>query len=372
MKYYLIAGEASGDLHGSNLMKHIRNQDTQAQFRFWGGDLMQKEGGDMVKHYRETAFMGITDVLKNLNKIFEFIRQCKQDILNWKPDAVVLIDYPGFNLKIAKFAKQHKIPVHYYISPKVWAWNTKRAWKIKRDIDYLYTILPFETEFYKPYGVKPDYVGNPLMDAIESYSYQQDFKGKNQINKPIIALLPGSRMSELKYVLPTMLSVVDQFPDYQFILAGAAHIDDDIYRQAIGNANVKLVKGVTYDVLANAHAALVCSGTATLETALLNCPQVVCYRFSNLSYQIGKLVVKVKYISLVNLIMDKKLVTELVQVDYTTENTEKELRKILEGEARKDMLTGYAALKIKVGGSGASERAAKLIVERTIKLKVEN
>lgn len=365
MKYYLIAGEASGDLHGSNLMKHILNQDPQAQFRFWGGDLMQKEGGEMVKHYRETAFMGITDVLKNLGKIFAFIKECKKDILGWKPDALILIDYPGFNLKIAKFAKQQKIPVHYYISPKVWAWNTKRARKIKRDIDYLYTILPFETEFYKPYGVKPDYVGNPLMDAIQSYSYQQGFKEKHQIERPIIALLPGSRMSELKYVLPTMLTVVDKFPEYQFVLAGAAHISDEIYEQAMGTANVKLIKGVTYDVLANAHAALVCSGTATLETALLNCPQVVCYRFSNLSYQVGKLVVKVKYISLVNLIMDKMIVPELIQVDYTTQRTAAELGKILEGPARKDMLTGYAALKIKVGAAGASERAAKLIVERS-------
>lgn len=367
MKYYLIAGEASGDLHGSNLMKHIRNLDPQAEFRFWGGDLMRQEGGAMVKHYRETAFMGISDVLKNLGKIFAFMKECKQDILAWKPDALILIDYPGFNLKIARFARQHKIPVHYYISPKVWAWNTRRAWKIKRDIDYLYTILPFETEFYKPYGVKPDYIGNPLMDAIQSYSYQQRFKEKHQINRPIIALLPGSRMSELKYVLPTMLSVVDTFPDYQFVLAGAAHISDDIYSQAIGDANVMLIKGMTYDVLANAHAALVCSGTATLETALLNCPQVVCYRFSNLSYQIGKLVVKVKYISLVNLIMDKKLVTELLQVDYTAENTVRELQKILDGEDRRNMLTGYAALKIKVGGPGASERAARLIVERSRK-----
>lgn len=366
MKYYLIAGEASGDLHGSNLMKHISNSDPQAEFRFWGGDLMKAQGGEMVVHYRETDFMGLSDVVLNLGKIFRFLKTCKADILQYQPDALILIDYPGFNLKMAAFAKEHDIATHYYISPKVWAWNTKRAWKIKKHVDYLYTILPFETEFYKPFGVKPDYVGNPLCDAIESYSFDAKFKDNHQLHRPYIALLPGSRMSELKHVLPTMLAVRDRFGDYDFVLAGASHISDDVYQSYIGDNNVRLIKGKTYDVVKNAHAALVCSGTATLETALLNCPQVVCYKFSRLSYEIGKLVIKVKFISLVNLIMDKQLVSELIQVNYTPDTTERELRKILDGPDRADMLISYAALRIKVGEPGASLRAAQLIVKRTL------
>lgn len=365
MKYYLIAGEASGDLHGSNLIKQIKISDPSAEIRFWGGELMLSEGGTMFKNYRETAFMGISDVLLNLNKIRSFLKECKKDILEFKPDALVLIDYPGFNLRIAKFAKSEGIQVHYYISPKVWAWNTKRAYKIKRDIDYLYSILPFENDFYQEFGVKPDYVGNPLCDAIERYPFEENFKQNHSIDKPIIALLPGSRMSELKHVLPTMLSVVKDYPDYHFVLAGAGNIDDAVYKQQIGDLPVQLIKNKTYDVLANAHAALVCSGTATLETALLNCPQVVCYRFSNLSYQIGKLVIKVKFISLVNLIMNKKVVSELIQVDFTKENIITELNKIISGQARKEMLNSYAALKIKVGNPGASKRVAEMVVART-------
>lgn len=369
MKYYVIAGEASGDLHGANLMKYIKTIDLNAEFRYWGGDLMAAQDAEKnrVKHYRETAIMGITEIIKNLGKIFSFIKECKKDILSFKPDAVILIDYPGFNMRIAKFAKQKGFKTHYYISPKVWAWNTKRAYKIKKYVDYLYTILPFETNFFKPYQVKLDYVGNPICDAIAQYPFNENFKTENNISKPIIALLPGSRMGELKHVLPAMLSVVDKFPEYEFVLAGAQHISDDIYNQYIGNNTVKLIKGKTYDVVANSHAALVCSGTATLETALLNCPQVVCYKFSNLSYQIGKMVIKVKYISLVNLIMDKLLVKEIIQQELNTENISHELNKILSGENRKDMLTGYAALKIKVGSAGASQRAAKLIVDRTLK-----
>jgi lipid-A-disaccharide synthase len=366
MKYYIIAGEPSGDLHGANLIAHILTLDPAADIRFWGGDLMLAQGGTMVKHYRETAFMGISDIISNLSKISKFIKECKVDILDFKPDALILIDYPGFNLRISKFAKQHGISTHYYISPKVWAWNTKRALKIKRDVDFLYTILPFETEFYKPYDVHPDYVGNPLCDAIAAYPFNPDFRKEHQLEKPVIALLPGSRMSELKYVLPTMLTVVDRFPDYEFVLAGAAHISDDIYHAFINGKNVRLIKGKTYDVLANAHAALVCSGTATLETGLLNCPQVVCYRFSNLSYRIGKLVIKVKYISLVNLIMDKQVVPELIQVDFTTDSAARELNNILSGPGRSGMLHSYAALKIKVGQPGASQRAAELIVQRTL------
>lgn len=365
MRYYIIAGEASGDLHGANLMKHISKLDSTAEFRFWGGDLMQAVGGQMVRHYNETAFMGITDVLLNLRKISGFLKSCKKDILEFKPEALVLIDYPGFNMRIAEFGKLNGIPVHYYISPKVWAWNTKRAYKVKRNVDYMYSILPFESAFYKPYGVKVDYIGNPLCDAIESYNFDSNFKATNGLEKPYVALLPGSRMSELKYVLPTMLEVIPKFKDYKFVLAGANHISDDIYSSYINGKDVKLIKGKTYDVVANAQAALVCSGTATLETALLNCPQVVCYRFSGLSYRIGKLVVKVKFISLVNLIMDRKTVPELIQDEFTAEKCSQELDKILDGPDRESMLKSYAALRIKVGGPGASERAAELIVSRT-------
>lgn len=365
MKYYLVAGEASGDLHGSNLIRFIKEFDPGAEIRFWGGDLMLKEGGTMVKHYRETAFMGLSDVVLNLRKIKQFIQYCKDDIGSFKPDALVLIDYPGFNLRIASYAKSKGIPVHYYISPKIWAWNTKRAVRIKRDIDYLYSILPFETEFYKPFGVVPDYVGNPLCDAIDSYRFETEFKQKHGIVKPMIALLPGSRMSELKHILPGMLEIVSDFPEHEFVLAAASHISDDIYQSYIGKADVKLIKGQTYDVLKNAEAALVCSGTATLETALLNCPQVVCYKFSRLSYLVGRLLIKVKYISLVNLIMDKRIVTELIQDDFNHRNTSRELKQVLSGNARKEMLQAYAALKIKVGLPGASRRVAQLLVERT-------
>lgn len=366
MKYYLVAGEASGDLHGANLMKTIKVLDPNAEFRFWGGDLMAAEGGFLVNHYRERAFMGITEVLKNIRKILGFIKQCKKDIEAWQPDALILVDYPGFNMKITRFAKHKGFKVHYYISPKVWAWNTKRVHKIKRDVDYLYSILPFEPEFFNHYGVKIDYVGNPICDAIAQYSFDKDFKNTAGFEKPVIALLPGSRLSELRYVLPSMLSVVSHFPEYEFVLAGAGVIDDAIYKGYIGNMPVRLIKNKTYDVVKNAHAALVCSGTATLETALLECPQVVCYRFSNLSYRIGKLVVKIPFISLVNLIMKKKVVTELIQHELTTENIISELKKITGGEGRRNMQIAYSALKIKVGNPGASQRAAELIVSRTI------
>ncbi len=365
MKYYLIAGEASGDLHGANLMKHIKLLDPQAEFRFWGGDLMLAEGGILVNHYRERAFMGITEVLKNIGKILGFMKLCKQDLLEFQPDALILIDYPGFNLKIAKFATSHQIKVHYYISPKVWAWNTSRVHKIKRDVKYMYTILPFETNFYKRYGMSVDYVGNPICDAIHQYPFKPHFKTEHQFQKPVIALLPGSRLAEIKYVLPSMLSVVNQFPNYEFILAGTNAIDDATYASYLKDTPIRIIKNETYDVLANAHAALVCSGTATLETALIECPQVVCYRFSNLSYQIGKRVIKIPFISLVNLIMDKKIVSELIQDELSTDNIIKELEQIIEGEGRTKMLHSYKALKIKVGEFGASQRAAQLIVKRT-------
>jgi lipid-A-disaccharide synthase len=365
MKYYLIAGEASGDLHGSNLMKQIKASDSKAEFRFWGGDLMQEQDKNLLVHYRETAFMGLSDVLLNINTIRKFLKKCKEDILHFNPDALIFIDYPGFNLRIAKFAKQNKFKTHYYISPKVWAWNTGRALKIKRDIDFLYTILPFETAFYAKFNMKVDYVGNPLCDSISNYDFNTNFKADQQISRPYIALLPGSRMSELKHVLPTMLKTIKNFPEFDFILAGANHIPNNIYESYCAGYPVKIVKGLTYDVLKNANAALVCSGTATLETALLNCPQVVVFRFSKLSYFIGKLLIKVKYISLVNLILNKPVLEELIQDEFNESKIVSALSKILNGPKRLEMIQSYAALKIKVGNSGASERTAKLIVSRT-------
>ena len=366
MKYYLIAGEASGDLHGSNLMKQIKASDSKAEFRFWGGDLMQEQDKNLLVHYRETAFMGLSDVLLNLNTIRKFLKKCKADILHFNPDALIFIDYPGFNLRIAKFAKENKFKTHYYISPKVWAWNTGRALKIKRDIDFLYTILPFETEFYAKFNMKVDYVGNPLCDSISNYDFNNNFKADQQISRPYIALLPGSRMSELKHVLPTMLKTIKNFPEFDFILAGANHIPNNIYESYCAGYPVKIVKGLTYDVVKNANAALVCSGTATLETALLNCPQVVVFRFSKLSYFIGKLLIKVKYISLVNLILNKPVLEELIQDEFNESKIVSALSKILNGPKRLEMIQSYAALKIKVGNSGASERAASLIVSRTL------
>jgi len=365
MKYYLIAGEASGDLHGSNLMKQIKASDSKAEFRFWGGDLMQEQDENLLVHYRETAFMGLSDVLLNINTIRRFLKKCKEDILHFNPDALIFIDYPGFNLRIAKFAKENKFKTHYYISPKVWAWNTGRALKIKRDIDFLYTILPFETAFYAKFNMKVDYVGNPLCDSISNYDFNTNFKVDQQISRPYIALLPGSRMSELKHVLPTMLKTIKNFPEFDFILAGANHIPNNIYESYCAGYPVKIVKGLTYDVLKNANAALVCSGTATLETALLNCPQVVVFRFSKLSYFIGKLLIKVKYISLVNLILNKPVLEELIQDEFNESKIVSALSKILSGPKRLEMIQSYAALKIKVGNSGASERTAKLIVSRT-------
>ncbi len=367
MKYFLIAGESSGDLHGSNLMKELKLLDNNTIFHFYGGDLMLNQGGTLLSHFKERAYMGITDVMLNINKIFKALKLCKQQILDFKPDALILIDYPGFNLRIAQWAHQNNIKVHYYISPKVWAWNTKRALKIKKYVDYLYCILPFEINFFKQFNMDPDYVGNPLKDAISSYTFASDFKEKIGVQKPYIALLPGSRKSELKHILPHMLSVINFFPEYEFVLAAANHFQDEIYQSDIKDLNIKVVKNATYDIVKNAHAALVCSGTATLETALLECPQVVCYKFSKLSYAIGKLVIKIKYISLVNLILDRPLVKELIQNELNKDNIIKELNYILEGINREKILLGYMELLEKVGEKGASQKTSKLIVDRTMK-----
>jgi lipid-A-disaccharide synthase len=365
LKYYLIAGEASGDLHGSNLMKQLKLKDPNADFRFFGGDLMNAEGGKLVKHYREMAYMGFVEVAMNLSSILTNMDECKKDVLSYGPDVLILIDFPGFNLKIAEFAKQHHIQVCYYISPKIWAWNRKRVHKIKRLVDKMLCILPFEIDFYKQYDYhKAVYVGNPLMDAINAYPFSAGFKKNNQLpEKPIIALLPGSRKMELQKILPEMLKVKKHFPDHQFIIAGAPGFDESYYHQ-FNIDGFKLVFGQTYDLLKNAEAAIVTSGTATLETALLKVPQVVCYKANALSVMIARALVKINYISLVNLIMDKKVVTELIQEDCSEEKITKEISLILNDENyRSRIMNDYRMLADKVGAAGASEKAAEEIIK---------
>lgn len=365
LKYYIIAGEASGDLHGSNLMKAIKEEDPEAEFRFWGGDLMAEQGGKPVKHYRELAFMGFAEVLMNLRTILRNIKFCKKDIEAYRPDAVILIDYPGFNLRIAKFVKSLGIRVFYYISPQVWAWKTGRVKTIKKFVDKMLVILPFEKEFYKKYEYEVDFVGHPLLDAMKDLPELdlEKFKKENRLDdRKLIALLPGSRKQEIRKKLPIMLSVAKYFPDYQFVVAGAPSQDLEFYTET-GGKDVKVIMGKTYDLIRSASAALVTSGTATLETALLGTPEVVCYKGSLISYEIGKRVVKyVKFIALVNLIMDREVVRELIQSDLTAENLKSELSAILEGPKRERIKEDYKELRKKLGGAGASERAAGLIV----------
>lgn len=362
MKYYIIAGEASGDLHGSNLMKTLKQVDPAPKFRFYGGDLMQAHGGNMVKHYSEMAFMGFLEVALNLRTILKNLKKCKEDILSHRPDVLVLIDFPGFNLKIAKFAKEQGIKVYYYISPKVWAWNQKRVLKIKRDVDQMFCILPFEVDFYHKWGMEVDYVGNPLLDAKKAFTPNPNFRIANNLSeKPIIALLPGSRKQELNYILPDMLSVIPSFPDYQFVIAGAPSFTKDFYQKYTQGLSIPIVFNATYDLLNVAQAALVTSGTATLETALFKVPQVVLYKGSAISIGIARMLVKIKFISLVNLIMDSKTVTELIQEDCNITMISKELDDILNTPKRAEMLDNYEIIAEKMGKAGASEKTAKLI-----------
>ncbi|MEY2868712.1 MAG: hypothetical protein RIR01_1172 [Bacteroidota bacterium] len=366
MKYYIIAGEASGDLHGSNLMKALLKKDNNAEIRFWGGDLMQAVGGTLVKHYRELAFMGFVEVLFNLKTILNNIKICKEDILKFQPDAIIFIDYPGFNMRIAKWAKENGIKTHYYISPQIWAWKENRIKAIKRDVDKMYVILPFEKNFYEDKHHYPvEFVGHPLIDAIQNQKSIEAavFKAENNLDeKPVIALLPGSRKQEITKMLSVMLSVVDDFPDYQFVIAGAPSQEFAFYETFITNKNIKFISNKTYNLLKIAHAALVTSGTATLETALFKVPEVVCYKGNSISYQIAKRIITLKYISLVNLIMDEEVVTELIQDDCNTKNIKKELTKILDPEYRKKLLAKYDELEQKLGGAGASEKTAQLII----------
>ena len=364
MKYYIIAGEASGDLHASNLMKALVKEDAKAEFRFWGGDLMQAVGGTLVKHYKERAFMGFSEVLMNLRKIFGLISFCKKDITQYKPDSIIFIDNSGFNLRIAKWGKKQGFLTNYYISPQVWASRAGRVEAIKRDIDNMYVILPFEKAFYQKYNYDVTFVGHPLIDAIADRKLidGKTFREEHDLSdKPIIALLPGSRKQEITKMLSVMLKMISKFKSYQFVIAGAPSQDYEFYKQFIKNHEVKFIDNKTYELLSVSYAALVTSGTATLETALFKVPQVVCYKGSAISYQIARRIITLKFISLVNLVMDKEVVTELIQHDFNEKKLEQELTKILDGTFREELFYKYYELEQKLGGKGASEKAAKLI-----------
>lgn len=363
MRYYLVAGESSGDLHGSNLMREILSNDAAAEFRFFGGDKMQQVYPGLVSHYKERAFMGLVDVLLHIRTIRRFLQQCVLDICNWKPDIVIFIDNPGFNMRVAKSIHSKGFKICYYIAPKVWAWNQKRVYKLQASIDKLLCILPFEIDFFKQFDIPSKYVGNPLLDELAVFKPDDQFLVTNQITKPIISLLPGSRKKEIEKVLPDMLSIVDQFPNYQFVVACTNDFSLDFYKEIAGaNRNVKYVFANTYNVLHHSEAALVTSGTATLETALFHIPQVVCYKTNGLTYAIAKNLIKVKYISLVNLILDKKCVTELIQNQLNNSNLQIEVRKILVGGSeRARVLNDYSNLSQKMGAAGASKNAAEEI-----------
>ena len=365
MKYYIIAGEASGDLHGSNLIKELKKLDGAADIRCWGGDLMQKAGAHLVKHYRDLAFMGFAEIVKNLGTILKNLKFCKQDILEFEPDALVLIDYPGFNLRIAKWAKKQGLKVIFYISPQVWAWKENRVKEMKKDIDKMIVIIPFEKEYFKKrWNWEVEYVGHPLAEEIESQ--KSKIQTQKYSDKPIVALLPGSRKQEIAKKLPIMLEVSKFFHHYQFIVAEAPSVDNEFYQSFTKSySNVSSVKNQTYNLLSQSKAALVTSGTATLETALFGVPEVVCYKGSAVSYQIAKRVIKVKYISLVNLIMNRPVVKELIQNDLTEHNLKHELQELLKNEKRIDELKrDYAELKrILSEGGNASENAAKVIID---------
>lgn len=369
MKYYIIAGEASGDLHGSNLIKALKVKDKNADIRCWGGDLMEQAGGSLVKHYKELAFMGFLEVVLNLYTISKNIKFCKKDIADFNPDKIIFIDYSGFNLRIAKWAKENNFKTNYYISPQIWASREGRISKIKRDIDAMYVILPFEKEFYAKHNFPVHFVGHPLIDAIDNRSEvdEQTLRSTHNLHpkKPIIALLPGSRQQEVQKMLSIMLSIITDFPEYEFVIAGAPSLEKNFYQSFLKEPNVGFISNKTYDLLSISHAALVTSGTATLETALFKVPQVVCYKANWLSYQIAKRIITLEYISLVNLIMKKEVVTELIQDNLNHKNLKTELQKIIAGPQRQAQLTAYQELEKTLGGKGASVKAAELIVENT-------
>ncbi|GET29890.1 lipid-A-disaccharide synthase [Prolixibacter sp. SD074] len=371
MKYFFIAGEASGDLHASHLMRELKNEDSQAEFRYFGGDLMEAEGGRLLKHYSEMAYMGFITVVRNLDKVKANFQLAEKELLAWKPDVLILVDYPGFNLRMAKFAKKHSIRTYYYISPKIWAWKTKRVKKVKKFIDEMFTIFPFETEFYAQYDYPVRYVGNPTVDELAVRPNQDEpfdaFVSRNHLSgKPLIALLAGSRKQEINNILPVMTDAAARFPEYEFVLAGAPSQTEEFYRQVLKGRDIPVVFNQTYELLQQSAAALVTSGTATLETAILNIPQVVCYKM-----EMGKIarwgrpfLLKIPYFSLVNLIVGQEIVTELFQDHCTVDTVSTELKQILDNKPYRDkMLAGYDEMRQRLGEPGCAARAAKQIVE---------
>lgn len=370
MKYYIIAGEASGDLHGSNLMKELKKKDARASFRVWGGDLMKAQGGEVVRHYRDLAFMGFIEVLLNIRTIMRNIAFCKKDILDYQPDALILIDYPGFNLRMAEFASLNGIRVFYYISPQIWAWKKSRVHKIGKYVERMFVILPFEKDFYASYGYEVEFVGHPLLDAVKDYpkhSTEEFRKSFGLDDRPLVALLPGSRKQEIRTVLPVMIGACLELPGYNYIVAGAPSIEEDFYRKLGAGKEIRIISGMTYELLAHSFAAMVTSGTATLETALFNVPEAVCYKGSYISYQIAKRVVDrkfIRFISLVNLIMGREVVKELIQGDLNTNALSGALKLITQNKPyREKIFEEYSILKEKLGGPGASENTASKIYE---------
>lgn len=371
MKYYVIAGEASGDLHGSNLMKGILKADPEAQFRFWGGDRMAEVGGveNLVKHYKKTSFFGVTEVLRNLPTIFSQLDECKRDLIAFAPDVLICVDYPGFNFKVAKFAHGKGIRTFYYISPKVWAWKERRVERIRRYVDRLFIIFPFEIEYFRQKGIEAVYEGNPIMDSIAQTLATVPAKSEfcaacGLDDRPIVALLAGSRTSEVKRNLAFMTALSKEFPEHQFVVAGVSWLDRGLYEKYLAGSDVKLVTDQTYGLLRYADGAVVCSGTATLETALIGTPEVVCYRMDEFSYRVARAFVKIGFISLVNIIMKREVVRELIQHDMTVANAAAELKAIMKGGAKHDqMMADYGELQAVVGGEGASDRFAARMVE---------
>jgi len=364
MKYYLITGEASGDLHGANLMHSLKEFDNQARFRFWGGDKMKKEDGNLAKHFKDISFMGFWEVIKHLDTIISSLNFCKRDVLQFAPDALILIDFPGFNLRIASWAKNKGMSVFYYISPQVWAWKPGRIQKIKETVDQMYVILSFEKDFYRQYSYDVEFVGHPLLDEIAAYQSQDNFRIQSKLSEaPIIALLPGSRKQEIQMILPKMLAVCHHFPGYQFVIGGLSNHGQEFYHHILSKVDkdIPVCLDNTYALLSEAYAALVTSGTATLETAIFNVPQVVVYAGSAVSYWIARRLVRVPYISLVNLIMEKAVVKELIQRNFNTANLRVSLTEILDDHSRSRVLSEYAILREKLGESGASRRTANLI-----------
>lgn len=393
MRYYLVAGEASGDLHGSNLIKGLKMADPKPEFRCWGGDLMEAEGAHLVKHYKESAIIGFVEVVMSLKTLLGNLEQCKKDILEYKPDALILIDYPGFNFRIAEFAKKNGIRVFYYIAPKVWAWKEKRVHKLQKFVDRLFIIFPFEIEYFKKWNIDAIYNGNPLLDSVDNFKYaaesREEFDRRCNLlpDKPIIALLAGSRKGEISYLLPRMAKIIEHYPDYQFVLAGAPATETSVYQAILDKFNIKLIdakgvpsgkgreikllKGETYSILKHAKAAIISSGTASLEAALIGTPQVVCYGGNEISYRIAKHFVKLKYISLANLIMNAGLFKELIQHECTAELIMRELNRLLDDiPYREKMMDDYAKVRNILGGKGASEKVAKaMIVELEAMMK---